>query len=107
MNLKDETAWNEWVQNNQDPYGGACIKVARRVMELLDDGREFDASDIINQADKETNAGGITGFMAGAVAQMVSVCHVRGDEFKQKWNEYWNPADTREGVINPALITIG
>lgn len=114
MNLKDEAAWNEWVKNNQDPYGGACVKVARRVMEILDEGKDFDTWDIVNRADKETKAGGITGFMAGAVAQMVSVCHVRGEEFRRKWNkdnqisDEGDRANDEEGaILNPALLQVG
>ena len=61
--------------------------VARRVMEILDEGKEFDCHSIIIKADKETEAGGITGFMAGAVASMVSQCHERGEEFRQQWNK--------------------
>lgn len=81
MNLKDQKAWDEWVKNNNDPYGKACVDVARRVMEILDEGKEFDTYSIICQADKEIKAGGITGFMAGCVVQMVSHCHERGEEF--------------------------
>ena len=112
MNLKDEKSWNEWVANNTDPYGNACIKVARRVMELLDEDETplhngyhpdiHTAHGLICKADEDTNAGGITGFMAGAVAQMVSVCHVRGDEFRKSHNgdEY-----DGDGVVNHAILT--
>lgn len=107
MNLKNEELWHKQVEINNDPYGGACIMVARRVMEILDENQPFEATDLINQADRESGAGGITGYMAGAVASIVSQCHVRGDEFSKSWNNYWNPGETREGVINPAILTIG
>jgi hypothetical protein len=107
MKFKNEELWNSCVENNQDPYGGACIKVARRVMEILDEGQPFQAGDLINQADRESQAGGISGFMAGAVASMVSDCHERGEEFRTSWNEYWSPGETRAGTINPAILTIG
>ena len=78
----NEEKWNAWVENNKDPYGGAGVKVARRVMELLDkdetplhNGYHPDihtAHGLICKADDDTNAGGITGFMAGCVAQMVT-----------------------------------
>ena len=98
--------WNKCVENNKDPYGAACIMVARRVMEILDVVGEFDPHDIICRADKETKAGGITGFMAGCAAQMVSHCHSRGEEFKAAWNKQYDPKP-REGVINPAILTVG
>jgi hypothetical protein len=112
MKLKDKKAWNEWVKNNKDPYGAACIKVAKRVMEILDENKEFDVNKIINKADEETKAGGLTGFMAGCVAQMVAKCHERGEEFRQKWNIKYQLQDEGEkankgkGVLNPALLTI-
>jgi len=113
MNLKDEKKWKEYQEKNTDPYGGACVKVARRVMELLDEndtplhnGYHPDihtAHGLICKADDDTNAGGITGFMAGAVAQMVNECHVRGDEFRKSHNDEEYEGN---GVQNHALLTI-
>lgn len=104
MKLKDEAAWNSWQANNQDAYGGACVIVARRVMEILDEGQPFDCHEIITRADNETDTGGITGYMAGAVATMISQCHERGEEFRKQWNGDYG--HTGEGVVNPAIITI-
>ncbi|RLI66822.1 MAG: hypothetical protein DRO67_00165 [Candidatus Asgardarchaeum californiense] len=83
INKKD---WKEWVHNNKDPYGKTCVDVAREVMRMLDEGAEMNVHELINQADKQIGAGGITGFMAGCVAQMVSHCHSRGPEFLAVWN---------------------
>jgi hypothetical protein len=112
MKLKDESAWNDWVEKNTDPYGKCCVDVARRVMEILDDGQPFDTYNIICQADNDINAGGITGFMAGCVASMISVCHERGEEFRRQWNndnQIGNEGDKANdsgGVLNPALLNI-
>lgn len=112
MKLKDEALWQEWVNNNQDAYGKACVDVARRVMEILDDGEPFDTHEIICRADREVKAGGITGYMAGCVASMVSQCHERGEEFRRKWNgdnQIGNEGDKANesgGVLNPALLNI-
>jgi len=112
MKLKDEKSWKEWEANNTDNYGKACVDVARRVMEILDEGNDFDTYKIICQADKETGTGGITGFMAVCVAKMVSLCHERGEEFRRKWNcdnaigGEGNKANESGGVINPAILTI-
>ena len=112
MKLKDENRWNDYVSKNTDPYGGACVKVARRVMELLDENTEplrngyhpdiQTAHGLICKADDDTSAGGITGFMAGCVAQMVFECHERGDEFRKSHN---GDVET-DGVVNHALLTI-
>jgi len=111
--IKDQSKWESWVKNNQDSYGGACINVARRVMEILDnEAGDFDCHTIICRADDETKTGGITGFMAGAVASMVSQCHSRGEEFRRKWNcdnqisNEGDEANEKGGVLNPALLNI-
>ena len=112
MHLKNEERWRNYVEKNKDPYGEACIKVAHRVMEILDEREDFDTHKIICQANDESSVGGITGFMAGCVASMVSECHVRGEEFRQKWNldnqisDEGKKANEGKGTINPALMTI-
>lgn len=107
--IQDQKLWDSWVEKNTDPYGGACVSVARGVMELLDkeDG-DIDSHDIICRADKNVKAGGITGAMAGAVASMVSQCHSRGEEFRKQWNgdHGVKPENDKGGVVNPAVITI-
>ena len=84
MPITEEDGWDKTVANNQDPYGGACIKVARRVMEILDEEPgDFDVHAIICRADDEASAD-VAGFMAGYVASIVSHVHSRGDEFSLK-----------------------
>ena len=113
MPITDETGWQSWVDNNSDPYGKACVGVARQVMAILDaEPDDFDPHDTICRADREINAGGITGFMAGAVAAMVSHCHSRGEEFRRKWNQdvqigtEGDEANENGGILNPALLNI-
>ena len=84
MSITNQEEWDNAVKVNDEPYGKACVDVARRVMEILDEGNDFDCHEIIYQADRDTKTGGITGFMAGCVANMVSVCHSRGEEFRRK-----------------------
>jgi hypothetical protein len=107
--IKNQKAWDEWVTKNTDPYGKACVDVAREVMRILDEGKDFDCHKIIDDADDKIQAGGLTGFMAGCVAQMVKVCHSRGDEFNDKWNEYYGVSKEKAkgGTVNPAILTIG
>lgn len=113
MPITNEKVWNEWVEKNTDAYGGACITVARKVMELLDaEPSEFDCHKLICRADDDANTGGITGFMAGCVAQMVSHCHSRGEEFRRQWNvdnqinDEGDKANESGGVLNPALLNV-
>jgi hypothetical protein len=110
--MKNKRLWNSYVKKNDDPYGKACVLVAQRVMELLDkdktplhDGYFPDVHTphgLICQADHDTNAGGITGFMAGCVASMVWKCHERGDEFRI----IFNGESESDGIVNPALVTL-
>jgi len=109
--ITNKKLWNSWMKNNKDPYGKCCVDIARKVMELLDDGdhKDFDPNEIITEAEKLIGEEGITGFMAGCIARIVSICHSRGEEFKKKWNEYYALTEedkNRESTINPALITI-
>lgn len=105
--------WERCVKINKDSYGKACVDVARRVMEILDEEPgDFDPHKIVCRADEEVKAGGITGFMAGCVANMVSSFHSRGEEFRKKWNLFHQVgtegerANEKGGVINPALMSI-
>lgn len=112
MKLKDEERWFKYVEVNQDEYSKACVTVARRVMEILDERTEEltygyypdlnTAHGIICQADDDTNAGGITGFMASAVAQIVFECHERGEEFK----ESYNGKEKSNGVVDTSILSI-
>jgi hypothetical protein len=108
MPITKEEVWQDWVNSNKDPYGKACVDVARDVMRMLDAETPIDTHKIICDADKNVNAGGITGFMAGAVAQMVSQCHSRGEEFRKAWNKDHgvNEEQAKGGVVNPAIMTI-
>lgn len=57
--IKDQKAWDEHVKINKDDYGKACVDVARRVMEILDEEKDFDCHKIIDQADEDIDAGGM------------------------------------------------
>jgi len=110
MSIVNQGVWEEYVEGNKDPYGKACVDVARKVMELLDEDVDFVLPNIVNWADDEIGTGGLTGFMAGAVAAMVSQCHSRGEEFRLAWNRATQLRDEGEraneigDILNPALL---
>ena len=110
MIIKQEM-WDECVKSNKDPYGRCCVDVARKVMEIIDEENPetLDCHKLICRADDEINAGGITGFMAGCVANMVAKFHSRGEEFRKAWNKPYlkDGQEDKGGVVNPAIITIG
>ena len=103
MPIVEQEKWDSWVEKNTDSYGKCCVDVARDVMTELDKGEKFDCHDVIC---KSKHADGITGFMAGAIASMVSQVHSRGDEFKKQWNSGYGVKEESKGVVNPALVTI-
>ncbi len=114
MPITDEKGWQECQDKNTDSYGGCCVNVARRVMEILDEEPgDFDTHKIICRADDEIKAGSITRFMAGCVANMVSCCHSRGEEFRKKWNtdnqirDEGDKANESGGILNPAVLVVG
>ena len=114
MPITKQEDWDKWVANNSDSYGKACVDVAREVMRLLDEWiGPFVAGELITKADHNIQAGGITGFMAGCVAQMVSHCHSHGEEFRRSWNretqigDEGDKANESGGVLNPTILHIG
>lgn len=114
MPITNEKLWRDCVEKNKDAYGKCCVDVAREVMRLLDESTDpIKTHDIICKADDNIKSGGITGFMAGCVAQMVSQCHSRGEDFRRLWNtdnqiqDEGDKANESGGVLNPAVLNIG
>jgi len=106
MPITDTALWNSLVEANTDPYGKACIDVAREVMRAMDDGADVsDPHKLIDDADAKVCAGGITGFQAGCVAKMVSQLHSRGEEFRVAWNAPYGIKPETPGTANPAILT--
>ncbi len=103
--------WEKKEETNKDPYGKCCIDVAREVMRLLDteEYKDFDCHKIICSAEKNVGEKGITGFMAGMIAQIVSYYHSRGKEFRKKWNTHYGITEEKAkgGMVNPAIMSVG
>lgn len=105
-----ELEYSNWYEKNSDPYGRACFTYAERWADLLE--KKIEESDdpekaIVDNAEKlshEADVEGITGFMYGAAASILSQCWLYG-EYLRKWHnkEYYYDGD---GVVNPAIITI-
>ena len=109
MPITKTEEWENSVKINDDPYGKAAVDVARRAMEILDEELgDVDCHDLICRADDDVKTGGITGFMAGCVASMISQYHSRGNEFRLKWNKHYDikEDEAKGGIVNPAILTI-
>lgn len=109
MPITNHPMWATYVEKNVDPYGKACVDIAREVMNILDQNKDFDPHDILREAEKNIgDVGGVMGYMTGCIAHMVSNCHSRGEEFNDRWNAYYGVSKevAKGGTVNPAILTI-
>lgn len=88
MNVKNQVEWNEWVNNNRNPYGEKCVRYAESWANLMEDrisrGEELEdvASDTSYEADTEC----VSGFVYGCAVSMISQCWEHGERFRL-WHE--------------------
>ena len=101
-----EKEWETAKANNRDPYGGQVVIATEAIGKALDDGLS------VKEAHDKMHGFGLTGFMAGCVAQWIAHFHPRGEEYRQWWNlenqirDEGEKANKGKGVLNPALMTI-
>lgn len=88
--------------NCMDPYSFACVEGTIKVISALDAGKT------VKEAHDAMYGMGLSGFMAGEVAAMVSTYHERGEEFRDFWNEQFGVSKEKAngGIVNPAIVTI-
>lgn len=124
--------WKEWVEANTDFYGRGVITYAARWANLME--AEIQRRELIPAGEPETwtadekaawqngsiqvinetadalshkaDIGGITGFMYGAAVQTLSESWLYG-EWLHRWHNKDYGHEDAEGVVNPAIITIG
>lgn len=77
----------------------------KRTKFFTDKFGEHDKREVFYECDSEAEKEGITGFMYGVAVSILSQCWEYG-EFLRKWHnkEYGYDGD---GVVNPAVITVG
>lgn len=108
---RKEQYYKDWYDKNEDAYGRACFTFAERWADLLE--AEISNSDdvmkvLMNDADKLSNQAdteGITGYMYGCAVSILAHCWKYGEELR-KWHNKEYGYDG-EGVVNPAIITLG
>ncbi len=114
MQIKDQDAWTQWVNNNTDPYGKGIIGFAERWANLMEARMERGAAlaDIADATSSEADDEGITGFMYGAAVSVLAISLEHGEELRR-----WHNLDTQignegeraneqGGVLNPAILNI-
>ena len=96
--MRNEALWIEYINNNNNNfYGRNCINVAHQVMQLLDEDSTPLHSGyapnvntlhgLICKADDIVNAGGISGYQAKIIIEILILCHERGEEIAQIYNK--------------------
>ena len=105
--------YQAWLGNNNDSYGRTCFVYAERWADMLEIEYiksinipmekilELHGDDYSHKADVE----GMTGFMVGVSASILSQCWEFGKIFKVWWNKQWGVEDA-EGTVNPAIMTL-
>jgi len=97
-----EKEYEDYVTKNQDGYGNCVVVATARVGKALSEGKS------LKESHDAMHSSGLTGFMAGCLAQSIHHFHERGEEFRVFWNKMNGIKDEKaKGVVNPALFTIG
>lgn len=114
IELRDTEAWQQFVENNKDAYGGRCVRFAEEWARLMQtriaNGETIAActDELSHLADDD----GISGFMHGAAISMLSKCWKHGEDLR-----LWHNLDTQiasegvkanksGGVLNPAVLRL-
>lgn len=110
----DPDAWDECVRINDDPYGAAAVRYAARwanyMERLIDDGEAL--VDIAEQALRDADLEGITGFMYGCAVSILSQVWQHGEQLR-RWHNLktqigteGEKANESGAVLSPAIINI-
>lgn len=102
-----EKEYQDWKDNNQDGYGSGIFRYveawANMMEEKINNGKKI--KDVAEKTSRDADTEGITGYMYGAAVSILSQEWEYGEELR-KWHnkEYECEGD---GVVNPAIMTIG
>lgn len=114
MQIKDAAAWQKRVAANQDPYGKIAIEYAERWANLMEqrmaEGNDLDS--IADNASREADTVGITGFIYGAAVQALATSWEHGEQLR-RWHNLKTQihnegerANESGGALNPAVLNI-
>jgi hypothetical protein len=107
MKIKDEAFWSEIKENNKEPYSLAVVKYTERWANLMEKELEKGntVADIAKETSHEADTDGITGFMYGCAVSFLSKVWEHGEELRV-WHNKKYGIENKEGVVNPAILTI-
>ena len=110
MTFLDDAAAGRWLKHcraNPDGYGGAVMRYASTWATLMEQKLATGAKvpDIAGKCSGEADTEGITGFMYGCAVSILADVWIGGEALRRWHNgEYGHSGD---GVVNPAIMTIG
>ena len=111
----DQKRWDEWFAQQKDDYSKEIFRYAERWANLMESaiGSGAVLANIAEKTSREADTSGITGFMYGAAASVLSQTWEHGEELRlwhnlktQMGNE-GEKANEKGTVLNPALLSIG
>lgn len=95
--------------NSADGYSRCVVDYAEQWAKLMQieiaNGRTH-IKDIAEETQKPLSYLGITGFMYGAAVQALAHFWQFGDELRRWHNKEYGVSEDKEGVVNPAILTI-
>lgn len=66
-----------------------------------------DFPEVAERTSREADIDGLTGFMYSAAVSVLSSTWVHGEMLRKWHNKSYGVAESEEGVVNPAILTIG
>ncbi len=94
-------------EKNTDAYGERCISYAEewgRLMQL-EITKGITVAACAELCSQQADYDGISGYMYGMAVKILSDCWLYGESLRKWHNKEYNHQG--EGVVNPAIITIG
>jgi hypothetical protein len=120
VKVKDRKAYEDWKDKQRghddpmaDAYGLACFSYADRWATMMEAemaaNPDVDFGEMAKRLSHEADVEGITGFIYGMAVGILSECWVEGDLLRRWHNKRHGVADDKldDGVVNPAVLTIG
>lgn len=106
IELSDKEKFESWKANNTDAYGNAIFEYAilwaQLMQQELSKGKTID--ECADKASHDADTDGITGYMYGAAAAILSECWKYGQELRVWHNKKYEYEG--DGIVNPAILTI-
>lgn len=107
MEFANKEDWDLGVSKNKDPYGTCVYEYAEGWAKLMQreilDGNKLE--DVAEKTSHEIGFLGITGYMYGAAVSILSHCWLYGERLRKWHNKVYHHEG--DGVVNPAILTIG